>query len=185
MSCHFNIASSVILYQQKRRKSFLQKLRNYSRKKLLYITQQYKEFVSVILTRNKKGGSKGMIWNLKSFNKFVNYKHFKMESINNVLNIIRPNVYMASIDLKDAFFSVPIHHTHQKYLKFTFDDLFQFTCMPSGYGPVMRVFTKISKVPFGHLRSLGHNSVVYVDDSYPQGETYQACLDNISDTIKL
>ena len=49
----------------------------------------------------------------------------------------------------------------------------------------MRVFTKISKVPFGHWRSLGHNSVVYVDDSYIQGETYQDCLNNISDTNKL
>ena len=92
---------------------------------------------------------------------------------------------MTSIDLKDAFFSVPIHCTHQKYLKFTFDDLLQITCMPNGYGPAMRVFTKISKVLFGHLRSLGHNSVVYVDDSYLQGDTYQACLDNISDTIKI
>ena len=108
-----------------------------------------------------------------------------MESINIVLNIIRRNVYMSSIDLKDAFFSVPIHSTHQKYLKFTFDNLFQFTCMPNGYGSAMRVFTKISRVPFGHLRSLGHNSVVYVDDSYLQGDTYQACLDNILDTIKL
>ena len=56
--------------------------------------------------------------------------------------------------------------------------------MPNGYGgPAMRVFTTI--VPFGHLRSLSHNSVVYVDDLYLQGDTYQACLDNISDTIKL
>ena len=108
-----------------------------------------------------------------------------MESINNFLNIVRPNVYMASIDLKDAFFSVPIHSTYQKYLKFTFDDLFQFTCMSNGYGPAMRMFTKISKVPFGHLRSLGHDSVVDVYDSYLRGETYQACLDNISNTIKL
>ena len=108
-----------------------------------------------------------------------------MESINIVLNIIRPNVYMAYIDLKDAFFSVPIHSTYNKYLKLTFDGLFRFTCMPNGYGPAMTVFTKISKVPFGHFRNLGHNSVVYVDDSYLQGETYQACLDNISDTIKL
>ena len=48
----------------------------------------------------------------------------------------------------------------------------------------MKVFTKISKVSVGH-KSLGRNSVVYVDDSYLQEETYQACLDNISDTIKL
>ena len=57
--------------------------------------------------------------------------------------------------------------------------------MPNGYGPAMRVFNKTTKVPSGYLRSLGHNSVVYVDDSYLQGETYQACVDNISDTIKL
>ena len=57
--------------------------------------------------------------------------------------------------------------------------------MPNRYGTAMRVFVKISKVPFRNLRSLGHNSVVYVDDSYLQGETYQACVDNISDTIKL
>ena len=42
---------------------------------------------------------------------------------------------MTSIDIKDTFFSVPIHSTHQKNLKFTFDDLLQFTCMPNGYRP--------------------------------------------------
>ena len=108
-----------------------------------------------------------------------------MESINNVIKLIKPNVYMASIDLKDAFFSVPIHNDHQKYLKFIFGNLFQFTSMPNGYGPAMRIFTKISKVPFGHLRSQGHNSVIFVDDSYLQGDRYQSCLANILDTIKL
>ena len=63
--------------------------------------------------------------------------------------------------------------------------MFQVTYMPNGHRPAMRVFTKISKVPLGHLRSLGHNSVIYVDDSYLLRETYQACLDNITDTIKL
>ena len=47
-----------------------------------------------------------------------------MDSINNVINLIKPNVYMASVDLKDAFFSVTIHYDHQKYLKFIFGYLF-------------------------------------------------------------
>ena len=85
----------------------------------------------------------------------------------------------------DEFFSIPIHSTHQKYLKFTFDDFFQWKCMSTGYGPAMIVFTKISKVPFGHLRTLSHNFLVYEDDSYLQREIYQACLDKISNTIKL
>ena len=63
-----------------------------------------------------------------------------MESINNVLNIIRPNIYMASIDLIDAFFSVPIHCTHEKYLKFTFHDLYQFTYTSNGYGLAMSLY---------------------------------------------
>ena len=63
-----------------------------------------------------------------------------MESINNVLNIIRPNVYVASIDLKDACFSVPLHSTHQKYLKFIFHDLFQFKYTSNGYGLAMSLY---------------------------------------------
>ena len=57
--------------------------------------------------------------------------------------------------------------------------------MPNGYGPPVRIFTKVSKVPFGSLRSQGHNSVVYVHDSYLQRDTYLSCLANILEAIKL
>ena len=40
-----------------------------------------------------------------------------MESIKQVIDIVRPNVYMASIDLKNAFYSIPIHPEHQKYCR--------------------------------------------------------------------
>ena len=46
-------------------------------------------FVSGVFTRSKKDGSKRMILNLKRLNKFVDYKHFKMESLQNVLELIR------------------------------------------------------------------------------------------------
>ena len=49
-------------------------------------------FVSGIFTRSKKDGSKQMILNLTRLNKFVGYKHFKMESLRNVLELIRPGV---------------------------------------------------------------------------------------------
>ena len=108
-----------------------------------------------------------------------------MASINNFINLIKPNVHMTSIDLKDASFSVPIHNDHKKYLMFIFGSLLQFRSMPNGCGPAMRIFTKKSKVPFEHLRSQGQNSVVYVDSSYLQRYTHQSCLANILDTIKL
>ena len=70
-----------------------------------------------------------------------------------------------------------------KISKFIFGNLFQFTFMHNCYGPVMRIFNKISKVPFGYLRSPGCNSAVYVDHSYLQGAMYQSCLANILDNF--
>lgn len=41
---------------------------------------------------------------------------------------------MASIDIKDAFYSVPIHNDHKKYLRFMWrGQYFQFRVMPNGY----------------------------------------------------
>ena len=108
-----------------------------------------------------------------------------MESLQNVLELIRPGVYMASIDLKDAFYSVPVHKNHQAYLTFFVEEYLKFVCMPNGYGPAMRIFTKISKIPFSILREKGFLSVVYVDDSYLQGDDYEDCLSNVLNTIEI
>ena len=55
--------------------------------------------------------------------------------------------------------------------------------MPNAYGPAMRIFTKITKVQFSVLRIQGHTSVVHVDDSYLQGDSYESCFMNVNDTI--
>ena len=144
------------------------------------------DYLSNVFNRNKKNGGKCMILNLKQFNTHITHRHFKMESIEKVIDIVRPNVYMTSIDLKDAFYSIPIHPEHQKYLKFVvLSKIYQYTCMLNGYGLAMRIFTKVSKVLFFYLRSKGFISVVFVDDSYLQGNTYKACLHNIENTIEL
>ena len=49
------------------------------------------DFMSSIFTRDKRDGSYRMILNLKQLNKSNEYEHFKMESLQSVLNIIRPN----------------------------------------------------------------------------------------------
>ena len=90
-----------------------------------------------------------MILNLKQFNTHITYRHFKIESVNQVIDIVRPNLYMVSIDLKDAFYSIPIHPEHQKYLKFVvLSKIYQYTCMPNGYGPAMRTLQKFPNFPF-------------------------------------
>ena len=59
-----------------------------------------------------------MMLNLKSFNKVICYRHFKMESIQSVVNVIKKDAFMTSVDLKDTFYSVPVTAHHQKHLNF-------------------------------------------------------------------
>ena len=69
---------------------------------ILHISSVNNEFISGIFARHKKDDNKRLILNLKKFNNFVSYKHFKMESIDNVLDLIKPNAYMTSMDLKNG-----------------------------------------------------------------------------------
>ena len=47
-----------------------------------------KEFVSPIFISHKSNGGIRLILNLKQLNKNIEYHHFKMESINTILNLI-------------------------------------------------------------------------------------------------
>ena len=131
--------------------SEIQKLK--SKKVIVNTDKGTGDYISGIFTRIKKDDSHRMILNLKNFNKFICYRHFKMESMQNVLNVVKKDAFMASIDLKDAFYSVQVAAHHQKYLICFANQYLKFTCMPNGYSPAMRIFTKITKVPFSILRS--------------------------------
>ena len=59
-----------------------------------------------------------MVLNLKKFNKFMNYIHFKMENFEQALRLISSGGFMASADLKHAYYSVKFAVEQQKYLCF-------------------------------------------------------------------
>ena len=67
-----------------------------------------------------------------------------MESLTDVFKTMKKDVWMASVDLTDAFFTVPVHISHQKYFKFGwFQNFYKFLGMLNGYSDPMRIFTKI------------------------------------------
>ena len=93
---------------------------------------------------------------------------------------------MASIDLKDAYYSVPIATEHQKYLKFMWEGkLYKFACFPNGLAFCPRKFTKLLKPINSHLRQLGNISFSHIDDSYLQSDDHDDCANNVLDTTKL
>lgn len=143
-------------------------------------------FVSNIFIRPKKDGTFRMILNLKPLNEFVDYHHFKMDTFRTALKLIRPGYFMASVDLKDAYYSIPIAEEDRKFLMFEWKGkYYRFTCLPNGLSSAPRIFTKILKPVYAHLRSIGHTCMGHIDDSLLVGQTFSSCQDNILDTVSL
>lgn len=144
------------------------------------------QFMSKIFLIPKSDGSHRLILNLKNLNEFISTEHFKLEDIRRVRDLIKRFCFMATLDLKDAYYLVSIDEEYTKYLRFKFNGkTYEFTCLPFGLSTAPYVFTKILKPVFTLLRSRGLISVRYLDDIWLMGESKSDCLNNLKETIKL
>ena len=74
---------------------------------------------------------------------------------------------MAFLDIRHAYYLVNVDKDHRKYLRFIWRGrLYDYTCLAKGICSAPRWFTKLLKQVFGTLRSKGHDSVYYIDDSF-------------------
>ena len=144
------------------------------------------QIVSGIFLIPKKDGTFRLIRNLKNFNEFVTHHNFEMDSLQTIIKLVTPNCFMASIDMKDAYYSIPVKSEDGKYLRFKWEDQFyEFTCLPNGLSCASRQFTKILKPLLTTLRKQGHISTAHLDDLYSQGRNYDDCVKNVIDTTVL
>lgn len=144
------------------------------------------EFISRIFTRPKKNGNLRVILDLSRLNEFIEYHHFKMDTFESSLKLVTPNCYMASVDLQDAYFSVPISSFCCKFLKFLWrGTLYKFLVLPNGLSSGPRIFTKLMKPVFAFLRTKGYNIAGYIDDTLLIQDSCPAALAAVDDTVKL
>src|SRR5690606_32445927 len=105
---------------------------SYSAEDKEIIGRQVKELLQKQAIRVVKGRSPGFyhhvftvitpqkkrpVLNARPLNRFVKYKHFKMENLATLKELLLPQDFMVKIDLKDAYLHVPIHLKHRKLLK--------------------------------------------------------------------
>ena len=79
------------------------------------VKERLEGFYSIFFLVPIKTGDLRPVLNLKSLNNFLHKKHFKMDSLNGVLNLVQKGDWALSPDLKDAYFYVPIHKTHKSF----------------------------------------------------------------------
>ena len=144
------------------------------------------QFLSNIFIVPKHDTGHRLILNLKHLNDFVEKHHFKMETLKTALALVKPNAFFGSLDLRQAYYSMPIRKECRKFLRFIWKGVvYEYSCLPNGLSTGPRVFTKLLKPMYSALRKLGHTNVAYIDDSFLQSDTYEECVKNISDTLQL
>ena len=144
------------------------------------------QFVSKIFLVPKPDGFSRLILNLKQLNTFIQTEHFKLEEYKAVARLLSPGSFMATLDLRDAYYMIPIDEADRRFLRFQFDsELFEFTCLPFGLSTAPYVFTKIMKPVVSYWRSHGFVVVVYVDDFILMVDSYTEWYQNIEETHSL
>nr|XP_020639114.1 uncharacterized protein LOC110073821 [Pogona vitticeps] len=75
------------------------------------------------------------------------------------------NNWFIIIDLQDAYFHISIHPSHQKYLRFHFNDaVFQYCSLPFRFSTAPRTFTKCVAPIITYLRLHGITIYPYIND---------------------
>ena len=83
-----------------------------------------------------------------------------MESLQDITNLITRDEWLSSVDLKDAFLTIPLQNKYRKYFLFQHEGiLYDVYGMPNGFGPEIRIFSKQLKPAFSFLR---HNGYIYI-----------------------
>ena len=150
------------------------------------VKQDADQFLSPIFVRPKKNGEYRMILNLKGLNEYIPYHHFQMDTFEKTLNLITKDMYMASLDLRHAYYSIPLAEEIQRYFRFMWGDkVYQYSACPNGLACLPRMFTKMMKPVFSRLRSQGYLNSGFIDDSLLCGETKEKCVENVDSTKTL
>ena len=122
--------------------------------KVIAVTEcQAEQVVSPIFLRKKKNGEFRMVINLEKLNKHITYRHFKMENFEQAVRLVHKGDFMASVDLRHAYYSIKVAEEQRKYLCFKWrGNLYHFTCLANGISEGPRLFTKLMKPVFATLR---------------------------------
>ena len=126
-------------------------------------------FYSPIFLVNKKEGSKRPVFNLKPLNPYVEKQKFKMTTPADITKILHTGDWAITMDLKDAYFHVPIHRKSRHMLMFAVLmegklRVFQFTSLPFGLTSAPRIFTKMTTPLANCAHAHALILLLYLDD---------------------
>ncbi|XP_029441848.1 LOW QUALITY PROTEIN: uncharacterized protein LOC115081559 [Rhinatrema bivittatum] len=131
----------------------------------VHSSDQLRGFYSIYFLVPKKDGGFRPILDLRRLNRYIKVLQFHMLRTVDVLQTITPGDWFTSVDLKDAYFHVPVAPHHRQFLRFAFEgQAYQFRVLPFGLSLAPRTFTRCMAAALAPLQALGLRILPYLDD---------------------
>ena len=123
------------------------------------------EFYSRLFLVEKSSGGWQLVIDLSPLNQFIRETPFRMESPSSVLLAVRKGDFLTSIDLKDAYFQIPVHPSSRRLLRFVSNGtVYQFKALCFGLLTAPQVFTRVFAAVSACAHSCGVRLLQYLDD---------------------
>ena len=119
-------------------------------------------FYSRLFLVEKSSGGWRPVIDLLPLNEFVHQTPFRMETPNSVLLAVRKNGFLASIDLKNAYFQIPVHPS--SFVLFSNDTVYQFRALCFGLSTAPQMFTRVFAAVSSWAHSRGVRLLRYLDN---------------------
>ncbi|XP_028297420.1 LOW QUALITY PROTEIN: uncharacterized protein LOC114459327 [Gouania willdenowi] len=121
-------------------------------------------YSNYFLLPKKEGGFRPIL-DLRGLNWFLKVLPFHMLCVADVLRTVSAGDWLVTVDLKDAYFHVPIAPHHRPFLRFMFmDKVYQFRFLPFGLSLAPRIFTRCVAAAVSPLQASGVSILSYLDD---------------------
>ena len=132
--------------------------------------------LSSIYTVPKKNGKRRPVINLRWVNEHIKKIHFKMSTMKDVKQALTKNCWMASLDLTDCFWGLPLDEKDQRACAFQWRGKnYVFRCLPFGLSLSPYFITKLYRNVVEHLQARGHRVIIYIDDILILGNNKKEC----------
>ena len=143
-------------------------------------------FFSRMFTVPKDGGKRRPIIDLSLLNKRIRKRGFHMEDLKKIAKMVGPNLWGVKLDLKDAYFHVPLSPEFWKYFVFVLGQrVFFFKVLPFGLTSAPWAFSRVLKPIKKLLRLQGIRVTSFLDDFLILARSFQECLDHTAKVIDL
>ena len=143
-------------------------------------------FYSRLFLVPKPSGDWRPVIDLSTLNRYLKIPKFKMDTTKVILSSLRQGNWVFSVDLKDAYFQVPMHPSDKKYLRMEFlGQFYQFRALPFGISTAPWLFTMIVMVVKELFHRQGLTLFQYLDDWLGDAETRAAASERAELLVKV